>query len=232
MRALVLEYPGDEETYDADEEFMFGNELLIAPVVKESARSRSVYLPEGKWIDFSHPEKIFDGEQSVEYDAPLDVIPMFVKAGAILPEMPVMPYIGAIKNAPMILNIFPAEGEQSAFEIYEDDGVTNDYKQERFMKTKIENQTDASEVSVTIHKPMVSGYEAEKRNFWLKLHLQNKPHKVLVNSEKLRRSKPEKLKEDWNSRFDISGYAFDKDENILYIRIPDNRKENHISIEK
>ncbi|MFZ0490432.1 MAG: hypothetical protein WAM00_09320, partial [Salegentibacter sp.] len=64
------------------------------------------------------------------------------------------------------------------------------------------------------------------------LHLQNKPHKVLVNSEKLRRSKPEKLKEDWNSRFDISGYAFDKDENILYIRIPDNRKENHISIEK
>ncbi len=232
MRALVLEYPQDEKAYEADEEFLFGSEILAAPVVKEGARSREVYLPEGKWIDFNQPSEIYEGEQTLTYDAPLDVIPMFVKAGAILPEMPVMPYIGAMKNPPMILEIFPAEGEKSSFEIYEDDGVTNDYKRDKFMKTKVESETNASEVTVNIHKPEISGYQPEKRNFWLELHLKEKPGKIRVNGEKLRRSKPSKLKEGWNSKFESSGYAFDKEKHLLYIRIPDDRKEQQISIEK
>ena len=66
MRALVLEYPGDEETYDAEGEFLFGKEILVAPVVAEGERIKEVYLPEGDWVDYNNPQKLYEGEQKIE----------------------------------------------------------------------------------------------------------------------------------------------------------------------
>ncbi len=231
MRALVLEYPDDENTYDANGEFLFGKEILVAPVVEEGERIKTVYLPEGDWYDFNNPPKLYEGEQEIEVDAPLDVIPMFVKAGAIIPKMPVMDYIGQMKNTPMILEIFPSR-RASEFTIYEDEGTTNDYKNDEFVKTRIESNRTTTGLNIEINEPEVSGQfdNSTKRNYWLEIHLSEEPSAVLLNTKKLKKDKKEKLQENWNSEFLESGYHFNKDENLLYVLIPDSKEKLEITI--
>ena len=233
MRALVLEYPRDADAANVQEEFLFGEEILVAPVVKEGAHTKKIYLPEGTWIDYNDPQKEYEGEQSITYDAPLDVIPMLVKKGAIIPKMPVMPYIGAMENAPVILEIFPSE-KASEFTLYEDEGTTNDYKNDEFVKTTFEAQETASEISITLNEPVNSGgFEVnEKRNFWLEIHLKEKPKKAFLNTDKLKKKKLSALQENQNSKFESSGYYYDNEKNILFVRLPDNKGKNNIRIAK
>src|SRR5690606_19666817 len=93
MRTLLLEYPNDKETFNVDDQFLFGKELLVAPVVKQGVSSRKVYLPAGGWIDFNNGKTLYEGSQWISYPAPLNTIPLFVKKGSIIPMMPVMNYI-------------------------------------------------------------------------------------------------------------------------------------------
>jgi len=233
MRALLLEYPDDKETYKIDDQFLFGNEFLIAPVVKEGAITRTIYLPEGDWLDYNHPKRHFKGKQTIEYPVSLEVIPIFVKEGAIIPKMPVMSYIGAMENTPMILEVFPAPNKTSSFEFYEDDGLTNNYKKNEFTKTKIESKQTSAEIIITIHKPEISNFEnSEKRNYWLKIHLEDKFKKMRINNKKVKKKSLSNLKENWNTEFNQCGYYYDEDLSILYIRFPDSKKENTILIEK
>jgi alpha-glucosidase (family GH31 glycosyl hydrolase) len=84
MRHPMLEWPGDPKTYDAQYEYLLGDRILVAPVVKEGARSRSLYLPKGSWVDF-WTGKIEEGGSEVTVSAPLEEIPMLVRAGSVLP---------------------------------------------------------------------------------------------------------------------------------------------------
>jgi len=105
MRHLALAYPGDPAVYspEAEYQYLFGPDLLVAPVIEEGARSRRVYLPPGQWVDFWQAvsydeasgtfERVGEtaplaGGRIVEVDAPLDRIPIFVRAGACLPILP------------------------------------------------------------------------------------------------------------------------------------------------
>lgn len=84
MRAMVLDYPTDSNTYNLTAQYMFGDNLLVAPVVTEGETSKSVYLPQGDWIDFWFGAQR-PGGQTISYYAGVDDLPVFVKAGAILP---------------------------------------------------------------------------------------------------------------------------------------------------
>jgi len=233
MRAMILEYSNDEEAPSLDHQFMFGAELLVAPVVKKGNTTKRVYLPKGNWIDYNNPQQVYIGKQYIDYNAPLDVTPIFVKEGAIIPMMPVMPYIGAMKNAPMILEIFPALDKSSSFELYEDDGETNNYKEDKFIKTTIESKSSSSEIIIIIHKSENLNFDdLEKRNYWLKVHIDKKPKKVLLNNENAEKYSLSKLNENWNTEFNESGYYHDKNLNILYIRFGDDKKEKTILIKK
>lgn len=233
MRALVLEYPNDKETPSLDHQFMFGTELLVAPVVRKGNTTKKVYLPEGNWIDYHHPQQVYGGKQYIDYNAPLDVTPIFIKEGAILPMMPVMPYIGAMKNATMILEIFPALNKPSSFELYEDDGETNNYKENKYIKTNIESKTTTSEINVIINKSEnLNSFDTEKRNYWLKIHLNSKPKKVLLNNKVVKKYSQPKLNENLNAVFDEDGYYHDKGLNLLYIRFEDDKEEKIILIKK
>jgi alpha-D-xyloside xylohydrolase len=86
MRALVLEYQNDQHAREAKDEYLFGPDLLVAPVIDENT-SRAVYLPGGQWIDY-WSGKPLSGSTEVIADAPLDVLPLYVRAGAILPKIP------------------------------------------------------------------------------------------------------------------------------------------------
>lgn len=233
MRAMVLEYPNDKETPSLDHQFMFGAELLVAPVVKKGNTNKRVYLPKGNWIDYNNPNQVYIGKQYIDYNAPLDVTPIFIKEGAILPMMPVMPYIGAMKNAPMILEIFPAIKKSSSFELYEDDGETNNYKEDKLIKTTIDSESSSSEITIRIYKPENLNFiDFEKRNYYLKVYIDKKPEKVLLNDENVKKCIELKLNENSNTEFNELGYYFDKDLNILYLRFEDDKKAKKISIKK
>lgn len=84
MRAMVVEYPGDTNTYGLTEQYMFGDSLLVAPIVNQGETNKSVYLPAGEWVDFWWGA-MRPGSQTISYYAGVDDMPVFVKAGAILP---------------------------------------------------------------------------------------------------------------------------------------------------
>ena len=120
MRAMVLEYQDDPNVYDKDLQYMLGKELLVAPIFDES-NERYVYLPEGKWIDYWTGD-IYEGPYNLFYKAPINIIPLFVKAGAIIPMGPKMNYVGERKFIPITLNIYPYRN--SEFTLYDDEEST------------------------------------------------------------------------------------------------------------
>src|SRR5690606_16524091 len=102
-RGLFMEYPEDENVIKIDDQFLFGEELLIAPVLKKGERVKRVYLPDGEWIDFNNKKTVYLGGQTVAYQAPLSTIPIFVKKGSIVPQIPVMQYLEERTDYPVFV---------------------------------------------------------------------------------------------------------------------------------
>ena len=124
MRALWLHYPQDAEAVKLGDEFLWGRDLLVAPVTEKGATTRKVYLPEGNWFDWWSGEKK-SGKQWIERPVDLATIPIYVRAGAIIPLDPVRQYISQPVAEPTSLKVFPgADGE---FTLYDDDGETLGY---------------------------------------------------------------------------------------------------------
>jgi alpha-D-xyloside xylohydrolase len=108
-RAMVLEYPSDPATYQVDLQYMFGDSFLVAPVVSRTNRCR-VYLPAGDWIDF-WSKKIKKGGRWIEVEAPLDVLPLWVRAGAIVPLGPDLAHTEERPRDPLTLELYLPQGE-------------------------------------------------------------------------------------------------------------------------
>ena len=124
MRALWLHYPRDAEAVKLGDEFLWGRDLLIAPVTEKAATSRKVYLPEGNWFDWWTGGKK-SGGQWIERPVDLATMPIYVRAGSIIPLDPVRQYISQPVSEPTELKIFPgADGE---FTLYDDDGESLGY---------------------------------------------------------------------------------------------------------
>jgi alpha-D-xyloside xylohydrolase len=120
MRALVFDFRSDMKAIAQTHEYMFGKALLVAPVVEKGANKRSVYLPSGtSWFDFFSGRRLAGG-QTIEADAPISHIPVFARAGSIVPIGPVKPYADAPSNEPIELRVYP--GANGAFALYDDAG--------------------------------------------------------------------------------------------------------------
>lgn len=134
MRALFLHYPKDLEAVKLGDEYLWGRDLLVAPVVEKGATSRRLYLPAGTWHDWWTNEKV-EGGRWLERPVDLSTLPLYVRAGAIIPLDPVRQYTAQPVSEPTTLKVFPgADGE---FVLYEDDGKTLDYLQDRAVWTRI-----------------------------------------------------------------------------------------------
>ncbi len=144
VRPLVLEYEADENVRNRNDEFMLGDRMLIAPVVEQGARERMVYLPEGIWYDYWTGERREGGSFFVK-EAPLDVCPVYVKAGAVIPKYPVRLHVGEDKDDLLILEAYPGEG---TYGHYQDNGQDFGYRQGEFNEYKISNRNG----EVTVEK--------------------------------------------------------------------------------
>jgi len=104
LKAMVLEFPDDPTTYSIDDQYLFGDSFLVAPILDENNR-RKIYLPEGNWTDY-WTKKIYRGRQWIQYEASLEIIPLFVRAGSIIPMGPDMSYIGQKECDPITLDVY------------------------------------------------------------------------------------------------------------------------------
>ena len=136
FRPLVLNYQDDASTDNLDDEFMVGDDLLVAPIVKPDVTSRLVYLPKGIWYDFWTNKK-YDGGTMIRVDAPLETVPMFVRGGAIIPMGPEMKYVGEKPFDPITFTIYPDENGSAFTTLYEDDGTSPAYERGVFRRTKV-----------------------------------------------------------------------------------------------
>ncbi len=142
VRPLVLEYDRDENVKNRNDEFMLGDRMLIAPVVEQGAREKMVYLPEGLWYDYWTGEKMEGGCFFVR-KAPLDLCPIYVKAGAVIPKFPVRMCVDEDKDDVLILEAYPGEG---TYVHYQDNGEDFGYRQGAYNEYKVVNRDGTVDV--------------------------------------------------------------------------------------
>jgi alpha-glucosidase (family GH31 glycosyl hydrolase) len=134
MRALFMDFPNDPQVADLADEYMFGPAFLVAPVTEQGATSRMVYLPAGvDWYNYWTNERLHGG-QTIKVDAPIDTLPLFVRAGSILP------FGEPIENTHQVQKIAKLRayaGASADFTLYQDDGTTYAYEKGDFSITHL-----------------------------------------------------------------------------------------------
>src|SRR5579859_916299 len=126
IRSLFLKYPADPTVSDTWDEYLYGHNLLVAPITTEGATSRSVYLPAGRWMDYNHRSTTYEGPTTVTAEAPLGTIPVFVREGAIIPRGDILKANNNWEQnwAPKLrIEIFPAIESGSSFDYFTGVGV-------------------------------------------------------------------------------------------------------------
>jgi alpha-D-xyloside xylohydrolase len=162
MRGLAMDFPNDEKARDINDQYMFGPAFLVNPVYQYEARTRKVYLPAGvRWYDF-YSGKSYDGGQEVEAPAPLARMPLFVKAGSIVPIGPAIQYTSEKLDGPITLYVY--RGANGKFDLYEDDGVSYEYEKGAFSRIPV-SYDDASQSLVIGNRSGSFPGMVEKRTF-------------------------------------------------------------------
>jgi hypothetical protein len=184
---MVLEVPNDPVTWSkrTQYQFMSGEWLLVAPVYEDTIVRNDIYLPAGKWIDYWDGRE-YNGPTTLNaYDAPLDKLPMFVKAGAIIPMYPEMLHDREKPKDPMTLDLYPFG--KTSFSLYEDDGLTREYQAAGFARTLIEvdapKSLDEPGTQVTVKVGAAKGtYKGmpASRSYVVDIHLPVKPASVRI----------------------------------------------------
>jgi alpha-glucosidase/alpha-D-xyloside xylohydrolase len=145
IRALWLHYPDDDAAITRGDEYLWGRDILVAPVVERGAKQRSLYLPAGDWYDYWTREK-HAGARELVRDVDLSTLPLYVRAGAIIPHDPVRQYSGEPTDKPTIVQIYA--GRDGSFRWYDDDGATLDYQRGRFDWTRLDWDDDNRRLTI------------------------------------------------------------------------------------
>ena len=131
MRAMWLQHPDDPTAVARGDQFYWGRDLLVAPVVEKGATSRKVYLPKGVWFDYWTLERI-EGGREIDRAVDLETTPLYVRAGTTLPLGPIKQYVDERVDGPLSLVVYP--GVDGTSTIYEDDGRSFEYRKGQFMR--------------------------------------------------------------------------------------------------
>ncbi|GAA4299909.1 TIM-barrel domain-containing protein [Nibribacter koreensis] len=147
LRPLALLDQNDPECYERMAEFCVGDHLLICPITQAGVDGRVMYLPQGQWYDF-WTDKVFMGKQEFWANAPLDKIPMFVRAGAVIPFYPVQQYVGEKDIQEITLHVYysPATFESI---VYEDGGDGYGYEEGQYLEKTFQTATSLTTYSLT-----------------------------------------------------------------------------------
>ena len=171
MRALVMDFNGDDKVYDIKDQWMFGSALMACPVGEYQKYSRNVYLPKQKgWYDF-YTGKYYAGGQTIVADAPYEKIPVFVPEGAILPVGPEMEWSDQKKAE--LIDLYVYAGKDGQFTLYEDEGTNYNYEKGKYATIDIQYNDAQKTVTIGARKGSFDGM-LQKRRF----------NVILVNAQK------------------------------------------------
>ena len=130
LRAMWLHHPDDPAAVARGDQYFWGRDMLVAPVVEKGATSRRVYLPRGTWFDFWTEQRVQGGSE-IDRAVDLATMPLYVRAGAVIPMGPVKQYTAEPLDGPLSFTVYP--GADGTFELFEDDGRSFEYRQGGWM---------------------------------------------------------------------------------------------------
>jgi alpha-glucosidase len=172
-----LQFQDDKQAIKAESQFLFGDNLLIAPVTEADAKTVKVYLPAGIWYDFWNHQK-YSGKQTIEIPTSLDHIPIFVRGGAILPSQPKMQYTDEFVFETLTLDLYFADG-QSDSSLYEDSGDGFSYKEDDF---SLKNFNALNSESAHIIRQNCSGeFKTTYKKYRLNFYGYNSPKMIMID---------------------------------------------------
>ncbi|MEX1140358.1 MAG: glycoside hydrolase family 31 protein [Bacteroidota bacterium] len=236
LRPLIFQYPEDQEIasregsiQNAPMEFMFGDDILVAPVLWEGENTRSLRLPNGVWFDYWTGAR-YEGGQNIKVPAPLNRIPFFVRAGAVIPTQPVMQYVGEKAVDPLMFTVYPAAGSLSTY--YEDDGTSHDFEKGRYRQRTIRQELTGAGNTV-IFSEVEGDFQPVSRNIVVRIvssretgtQAIKRPTVVRVGPEKLKRISPP------NAGASSRGWWFDESSGMTNIMVKDQKGEIRIAVE-
>ena len=192
VRGLMWDHPNDPHAYTEayKYQFLLGRDLLVAPVYRSQAVSqgwrKDIHLPQGRWIEYWDGRQVTAGPEgkTVDLQVTLDKLPVFVRAGAIIPMYPDMLYDGHKPKDRLTLDLYP-QG-QSTYTLYEDDGSTRRYQQGASSRQKIAMVEAAGKVEVSI-APVEGSYAGQERErgYSLRVASRQRPTQVLLGAAAL-----------------------------------------------
>lgn len=172
LQSLVYYDQEDTQTHFRTDEFLFGEQILVCPVQEANAKGRRMYVPKGKWYNY-WTEEVVDGGVEKWVSADIDKIPLFIKAGSVIPKYPVQQYVGEIEITELRLDVYYKEGVETST-VYEDQQEGYDYKKGRFSLRKFRQRGKENELIMQQFKD--GSYITSYENF--KLHFHGLPFKI------------------------------------------------------
>jgi alpha-glucosidase len=189
LRPLFLEFPSDQRTWDQDDQFMFGSDLIVAPVLRPGDRERGVFLPRGTWYDF-FSGRAHAGDRWINVPVALDTLPVFVRAGAFVFQQPVVQHTGEMSGQALRVSIYPAQNSSATF--YEDDGFSMKYRsggsaKRTFTQTRVAD-AQGKDQSATIQVSAADGsYRPSARSLVLMVRWVGEPRTVSAQGSAVER---------------------------------------------
>ena len=221
MRPMAFAYPADPIFHWEQTEFMFGPDLLVAPVLWEGATTRSLRLPEGTWFDFWTDQR-YEGGRNITVAAPIDRIPIFVRGGASIPTGPVVQFVGEHPVDPLTITVYPGPASSSLY--YRDDGRTFDYEKGEFEKRTIEQSAGGSGRTVILSKAEGT-FDAPARRLKITfVGMERKPAEVTVNGRTVR------LLLDRESGKGTDGWTYDAKKSRVMVNLQDSPSKMIVSV--
>tara|TARA_R110002020_G_scaffold154714_2_gene334983 strand:+ start:142592 stop:144991 length:2400 start_codon:yes stop_codon:yes gene_type:complete len=150
LKPLVYYDQDDPQTHYRTDEFIFGKKILVCPIIEPNAKGRRMYVPKGRWYNF-WDHKTIEGGKEMWVDADIDMLPIYVKEGAVIPRYPVQQYVGEKTIEELTLEVYYAKGAEVSH-VYEDSGDGYDYKKGRFSLLNLRLTGKDNELILHQHK--------------------------------------------------------------------------------
>ncbi|WP_452233108.1 glycoside hydrolase family 31 protein [Lacinutrix sp. MEBiC02595] len=166
LKSLVLYDQEDTATHYRSDEFVYGEQILVCPILEPNGKGRRMYVPRGKWYNF-WTDEVIEGGREVWVDAELDSMPMFIKEGAVIPKYPIQQYVDEKSFDEITLDVYYKEGKESS-KLYDDAHDGYDYKKGRFSLRTFKVTGKKEELILQQHKR--GDFNADYSKFNLVLH--------------------------------------------------------------
>ena len=234
IRPVMMEYQDDPNTYGIDDQFFLGSEIMVAPVYSaRKVAQRKIYLPQGvEWVDYANGY-VYAGGQTIDYQAPADLLPIFIRSGSILPLNGKMKNTEDMSDPDITLDIYPSKKQAATFTLFEDDGISYDYEKGAYCETKFGAALEAGKLMVSIGErtspaDAMLHYAPAERDFFVKVHYRAKPTAVTLDGALLTEFASAELLDSAHAGWCYMAGRKDS-EQYLYVKFHDDGQAHVIS---